>query len=323
MVCYVMNRGINGYRTVQRLKWTQNLAEAAGEKMKHAILVVSFGTGCEETRKRTIDRIEHEIQTAYPDSRVYRAWTSGVIRRRLLERGGIRIPDVRGAMEQMHRDGIRTVIVQPTYVLDGMENERMIREIHAKENCFAQVVTGDPLLTSREDLARVARAVAERFPLGEREALVLMGHGTEHCADEVYTAMDGLFREMGCPNIYTGAMKGSPTVESILRRIEKAAPEKVILAPFLITAGAHAANDLAGDAPASWKNRFARAGCQVECVLEGLGEYDEVRKLFVEHVGASMRKLSHSPLPESCHLADKFTCLPMTEIQAEDTRKKM
>ena len=38
--------------------------------MKKAILVVSFGTSYEETRKKTIDCIEQEIQAAYPEYQV-------------------------------------------------------------------------------------------------------------------------------------------------------------------------------------------------------------------------------------------------------------
>ena len=69
-----------------------------------AILVVSFGTSYEETRKKTIDRIEQDIREVYSDCAVYRAWTSGMIRRKVLKRDGIYIPDVREAMEQMERD---------------------------------------------------------------------------------------------------------------------------------------------------------------------------------------------------------------------------
>lgn len=50
---------------------------------KKAILVVSFGTSYHDTRKVTIDAIEHEIANAYPDYHIYRAWTSGMILQKL------------------------------------------------------------------------------------------------------------------------------------------------------------------------------------------------------------------------------------------------
>ena len=49
------------------------------QKFKKAILVVSFGTSHEEPCKLTIDAIEQDIANAYPDYRVYRAWTGKMI----------------------------------------------------------------------------------------------------------------------------------------------------------------------------------------------------------------------------------------------------
>ena len=43
---------------------------------KKAILAVSFGTSVNETREKTIDVIEDSIRRAYPDYKLYRAWTS-------------------------------------------------------------------------------------------------------------------------------------------------------------------------------------------------------------------------------------------------------
>ena len=42
---------------------------------KKAILVVSFGTSYENTRKLTIEAIEHDIADAFPACPTYRAWT--------------------------------------------------------------------------------------------------------------------------------------------------------------------------------------------------------------------------------------------------------
>ena len=62
---------------------------------------------------------------------------------------------------------------------------------------------------------------------------------------------------------------------------------KVILAPFMIVAGDHAKNDMAGDDPESWYSQFKAAGFQVEPVVKGLGEYPGVRSLLVDHLKAA------------------------------------
>ena len=94
------------------------------EKTK-AILVVSFGTSYEDTRKKTIDAIEADIAAAYPQYRIYRAWTSKMIMAKLLKRDGVKINNVTEAMEQMAADGITHVIVQPTHVINGIDNDLM------------------------------------------------------------------------------------------------------------------------------------------------------------------------------------------------------
>ena len=64
-----------------------------------AILVVSFGTSFPDTRKRTIEAIEKDIADAYPGYRVYRAWTSKMIMKKLLRTENRKIFSVREAME--------------------------------------------------------------------------------------------------------------------------------------------------------------------------------------------------------------------------------
>ena len=56
---------------------------------KKAILVVSFGTSYENTRKLTIEAIEHDIADAFPACPTYRAWTSKMIIAKLKKRDGL------------------------------------------------------------------------------------------------------------------------------------------------------------------------------------------------------------------------------------------
>lgn len=96
--------------------------------LKKAILVVSFGTSYDTTRKVTIDAIEKEIADAYPDYQIYRAWTSKMILAKLKRRDNIHYDNVKEAFERMIADGITDVIVQPTHVINGIENDIMTEE---------------------------------------------------------------------------------------------------------------------------------------------------------------------------------------------------
>ena len=110
---------------------------------KKAVLVVSFGTSYEETRKKTIDRIENDMAEAFPSYAVYRAWTSGMIRAKLLKRDGIRIYNVCEALEAMAADGIREVVVQPTHVINGIENDQMKADVAALRSEVSTEYSGE------------------------------------------------------------------------------------------------------------------------------------------------------------------------------------
>lgn len=261
------------------------------ENRKRAILVVSFGTSYVETRKKTIEQIEADIQAAYPQYPVYRAWTSGMIRRKLLARDGLKIMDVREAMEQMKADGVCEVIVQPTHMLNGIENDLMTENVMAYREQFEKIVIGAPLLTSQEDYTCIIRAVAEELKPSSGEVLVLMGHGTPHFSNSAYAALDYQFKDMGYPNIFMGTVEAYPSMESLLKMIRPLEPKRIVLAPFMIVAGDHANNDLSGEDEDSWKSQFEAAGFEVTCILKGLGEYENVRRLILEHVKAAVGEL--------------------------------
>ena len=259
--------------------------ELMNQENRKAILVVSFGTSYEATRKVTIEAIEKDIANAYPDYKLYRAWTSKMILAKLKKRDNLHINNVKEAMEEMIADGITDVIIQPTHVINGIENELMKEDALSYRESFHSIRFGTPLLTSEEDNQTVINAIAEEFSyLSEEEVLVLMGHGTTHYSNAIYAALDYAFKDKGHPNIFLGTVEAYPSMQSLMKMIKAYAPKKVVLAPFMIVAGDHAKNDMAGDDPESWYSQFVQEGFQVETVLKGLGEYKGIRQLFVKHV---------------------------------------
>ena len=260
------------------------------DERKKAVLVVSFGTSFDETRKKTIDRIEDDIRDALPDFRVYRAWTSGVIIKKLKKRDGIVTDTVPEALSRMLSEGVRDLVVQPTHILNGIENDLMKEAVMQRAGEFESISFGTPLLTSTEDTFDVVRAVMDELDTpGEGEALVFMGHGTEHYANFVYAALDYTFKDMGYENVFIGTVEGYPGLSNVMRLLEKRRIKKVTLAPFMVVAGDHAVNDMSGGGPDSWKSLLEAGGYEVSCRLRGLGEYAGVRKMYVGHArGAAL-----------------------------------
>ena len=126
---------------------------------KKAILAVSFGTSYQDTLERTIGAIERQLAAAFPDRSLIRAFTSGMICRKLRERDGIEVPSPAQALEQLLGEGVTDVVIQPTHVINGAEYDKLMAQAAPYRDKFARLAVGKPLLTSVEDYEAVAQAI--------------------------------------------------------------------------------------------------------------------------------------------------------------------
>ena len=251
--------------------------------MKQAVLVVSFGTTYSETREKNIGAVLRRISAAAPGLPVYEAWTSSMILRALRKRGES-VDDGPAAMARMEADGITDVRVLPTHLLYGDEFDKMHAQLNAAAGRFSSVVTAVPLLSCDEDLRTVLQAVAAGVETAPDEALVLMGHGTPHFCNTVYAAMDYHAKAAGLSHVFVGTVEAFPDLDTLIAAVRRAGYRRVVLAPLMLVAGDHANNDMASDAPDSWKTRFSRAGLPARAVIRGLGEYPPVLELYESHL---------------------------------------
>ncbi len=263
------------------------------QRLDKALLVVSFGTTHEETRARTIDAIEEDLAKTFPDRRLYRGWTSRMIVKRLRDRGAS-VDTLEDALQRIQEDGIRDLLVQPTHMITGAENDRMMEALRGQAGGFDRILAGQPLLCTEEDRERLAKALAEELlgagPGREAgpeaagcQALILMGHGSANKpeANRIYEAMQETFRRLGYSNVFVATVEGKPALDDVLPAL--GSPDTVVLAPLMIVAGDHAKNDMAGPEEDSWKSRLEAMGLQVRPVLRGLGEYRAVREMLADH----------------------------------------
>ena len=249
-----------------------------------ALLVVSFGTSYKASRKATIEKIEQDLADAFQDYRLYRAWTSKFIISILKKRDNYTVSTVREALEQMISDGIRELVVQPTHILDGIENNVMKEEVPSYKKYFDKITFGTPLLSRPEDENHAIEAVLSDFPdLKKNEALVFMGHGTTHQVNSIYASLDQKFKTSGHSNVFIGTVEADPTIHDLVQKVTALHPSRICVTPFMIVAGNHAHNDMAGNSPDSWVCQFENAGFEVCPILKGLGEYPGIRAMFVEH----------------------------------------
>lgn len=264
---------------------TKAAETTAGEAVDKVIMVVSFGTSYNDSREATIGAIETAIADANPEYEVRRAFTSQIIIDKLKERDGLEIDNVEEALDRAVADGVKTLVVQPTHLMDGYEYTDLADALKEYEDKFEQVVLAEPLLTSDEDFDAVAKAIAEETASYDdgQTAICFMGHGTEAASNAVYETLQDQLTQSGHENYYIGTVEAEPSLDTVLSAVQKGTYERVILVPLMIVAGDHANNDMAGEEADSWKSTFEAAGYQVECLLNGLGELESIQKILVEH----------------------------------------
>ena len=257
------------------------------------LLVVSFGTSFNDSRRLTIGGIESAIEAACPDFSVRRGFTSQIIIDQVKSRDNVSIDNVKEALDRAVNNGVKTLVVQPTHLMNGYEYTDLVNELAQYSDAFEQIAVGEPLLTSDEDFQAVAKAIVDATAEYDdgKTAIVFMGHGTEAASNGVYAQMQTVLKDMGASNYFIGTVEAPPSLDDVLKMVQEGDYTRVVLEPLMVVAGDHANNDMAGDEEDSWKSVFTAAGYEVEVVLRGLGEMEDIQKLYVAHAQAAIATL--------------------------------
>jgi sirohydrochlorin cobaltochelatase len=259
---------------------------------RKAILIVSFGTSLSEAR-HAIDALVEEARRAFPGEEIRLAYTSNTIRRKIAEEERLFIPSPPEALAKLQDEGFTHVYVQPTHIIPGKELDDIDRVVTALASIkgkygFEKIVLGQPLLAGDDDCADLAAALYRTYRdrIGDDRAVVFMGHGSPHGANAFYSQMQ-LALEKVSDRFFLGTVEAFPSFDDMADRLGKSGARRVTLVPLMIVAGDHARNDMAdADDPQSWLSLLKEKGFRVQAVLDGLGENDEIRALFLRHLKA-------------------------------------
>ena len=266
-------------------------AKASSDK---EILIVSFGTSYSNSRHVTIGAIEDAIREAYPDYQVRRAFTAQIIIDKLKKEENIEIDNVKQALDRAVANGVKTLIVQPTHLMNGLEYNDLKKELDKYKDKFDKIALGEPLLTSDEDFKQVIAAITNdtKEYLDGETAICFMGHGTEADSNKVYATLQEKLKAAGYNDYFVGTVEAKPSVDDLIAQVKESGKYKrVILQPLMVVAGDHANNDMAGDEEGSWATKFKAAGFEVKPVLRGLGQIYDIQKIYLEHVKAAIDSL--------------------------------
>ncbi|MDP3426493.1 MAG: sirohydrochlorin cobaltochelatase [Humidesulfovibrio sp.] len=269
---------------------------------KKAVLVVVFGTTDAEGAK-AYDGLKTATEKAFPDLPVRLAYTSAHARKTAAEAGtpATAMPSPAQALARLADEGFTQVAVQSMHIMPGREFHDLAATAKALEGLpkgLKKVALGLPLLSGEDDLKRAAEALVDGARAAGKksgkkpEALVFVGHGTEHAATMAYPALQYFLWKKDRLAL-VGTIDSAPSLDDVLSELKARRPASVRLIPLLSVAGDHAVNDIGGGEKDSWLMRIRAAGLPCEADLRGLIEQPEIVALWLEHLRSAVKELDH------------------------------
>jgi sirohydrochlorin cobaltochelatase len=272
-----------------------------------AIVLVPYGSSYPQAID-TYNRIKAVYEREFPGSPVRLAFASQLMIKRLNEKEGIVIPSPLASLAQLFDLGYKSAVVQSLQIVPGEEFHQMaslvkgLKDIGTKSG-FDRLELGLTLLAGPEDCKKVSSlipAFLKRYAVNredredlrdpESEAIVLVGHGTGHPADSLYSLMGSILRK-DHHNVFLGTLDGFPGILDVISELKASGAKKVKLMPFLLVWGGHATNDLAGRGPSSLKSLLEQKGFEVDVQLQPLGEQEEIVSIYLEHTKAALKRI--------------------------------
>ena len=256
---------------------------------KDAMVVMSFGTTYKDTRVKTIDATVDAIKAAHPNTKVITAFTSHIIRDRIQQKEGITYPTPEEALAELKKDGYTRVALASLDVIPGMEYNYDAAVYNLYKNDFKKMTLGTSLMywmgqeNQTDQVIETLKAVQSQFPkLGKEDGLLIMAHGTPDPSNAYYSVIQDRIHTLGMKNVFIYTVEGTPNLEQVIPQLKLHGIKHVTLMPFMMVAGDHANNDMAGNEPDSHKSILEKEGFKFDTYIHGLGENQNIRNLFVE-----------------------------------------
>jgi sirohydrochlorin cobaltochelatase len=199
--------------------------------MKKGIIVTSFGTSNRETMELCIESIENRIKESYTDYLVIRAFTSRMVIHKLKKRDNYLVDTPTEALKRMKDEGVKEIYIQPLLIIEGHEYEKILREVDnfVKENPNFKVRVAKPLLSHDMDYEKVVNGLGIA---NKDQAVVFMGHGSDHSTDISYKKLEDTIRKAGYEKVFIGTVEGEISIDEVVEKLKEKSIKKVLLKPF-------------------------------------------------------------------------------------------
>lgn len=242
------------------------------------IVIAAFGTTTKTLA--SYDFLDARIKGHFPDHEVLWAWSSRMVKDKVIGQQQT-ISSPHEVLDQLYRHHSSWAVVQSLHLLGGHEFSRLVEET---EQSAIRTSIGLPLLSSPEDFQALCTCLMPLINGHPDQAILLVGHGTDHPAWSAYPALQYFMRRHFGPRIFIGVIEGCPASAEVIADITASGYKKICIIPLLLVAGMHFHRDLTGDCDASWMRLLAQANIEVEIIEQGIGVLPAISDMFCQHI---------------------------------------
>jgi len=259
------------------------------------IILASFGSMRSDPAEAS-DRNKVLFSKVFPKNRILSIYTSHSVRA-YYEKKGSPLFSITQILENLLREGVTSVLVQPLQMLPGHEYEKLRGDLILFADSFPQFLFGEPLITSEKDMADLFDALSAAYPLKENEGMLLMAHGTTHRVNRYYEEMQHVLKER-YPAVRLAALEGTLSLSPELAYFQKKKIRTIHLVPLMFKIGKHVLVDMNGSTPSSWKEQLKAAGFEVVTHPAGLMELKAVQAFWIEKTNTAKPFDRKEPIDE-------------------------
>ncbi|MFV0435786.1 MAG: sirohydrochlorin cobaltochelatase [Desulfopila sp.] len=225
-------------------------------------------------------QIETAIRDRFADQPIYWAYNARTVQR--ARQQGTTLQGPGEILNDLAATGHHQAIVQSLHLLPGFEFHQLYRQVRRIQGLDCRL--GMPLFSAPDDYRQLADLLGPVIGEDERQAVLLVGHGTRHPVWTAYLALEHLLRRRLGERLFVGVVEHYPDMARDEGRLVQAGFGKVLVIPFFLTTGLHTGRDLFDDNGHSWYSRLRRHGLAVSIHRQGLGMLPGIGELVAQHI---------------------------------------
>ena len=260
--------------------------------ISRAILLASSGTASLDVFNKTINPIEDKIKNMYPEYKILKAFTSDRIIEIIDSQYSVKMHSLETALLSLYKEGYKEIYIQSLHLVPGSEFEKIegIVKRFSYINYFDKLLLGKPILyeyndEAEDDYDRLIEVLSKHFlKIKNDESIIFLGHGGLNFYNVFYENFQSKLKKNGFNNAYVFTTKNYLELANINANFIVKNINKVYLVPFMIFAGGHVKKYMVGESSNSLKNILINNKIKVDTYLQGLGEDEDVRNIFLERL---------------------------------------